>query len=131
MVDTKWIVWLNFVRDAYGVHHKITPRDANWNMEYILKKFPHQEHMLRGLFNSATSHEEAARQVLPPHPFTKKGFGDWLYGLVGAYATLHHLSTSDAFFAISESKYLDQMDRLFESGVALDVAAAQMPEPKE
>ncbi len=66
LVDPKWIVWLNFVRDAYGDIHDIVPRR---NATGILERFmqdPHNEAKLRGLYNSATSHQEAARQIGAP-----------------------------------------------------------------
>jgi hypothetical protein len=55
-----WVVWLNMVRDEYARQQNISPRDATSKIGGWLHT---NEAKLRGLFNSGTSHAEAAKQI--------------------------------------------------------------------
>lgn len=58
-----WILWINFVRDEYATIHQISAREAT----SIIYGLPESKtKMLLGLFNSATSSYEAAKQIGAP-----------------------------------------------------------------
>lgn len=65
LVNGKWVVWINFVRDAYAELHSITPREATGIIERFMLD-QHNEAKMTGLFNSNTGHQEAARQIGRP-----------------------------------------------------------------